>query len=186
MTVQNPFPRGNFRGNRGGRQSRGRGYYFRGLNKTKNIDSPAMAQSPINVNQLEIELRDYKEPDASVLLNGFKSGFSIHYSGPIKSMECKNLKSVNQNPDIVRKKLDKELLEDRIAGPFPMAPFDNFRVSLIGLVEKKTHGEYRLIHHLSYPRGNSVNDYINPELCSVQYTSFEQAIKLVQSLGIGC
>ena len=129
-----------------------------------------MAKSPINVNQLEIELRDYKEPDASVLLNGFKSDFSIHYSGPIKSMECKNLKSANQNPDKVRKKFAKELMEDRIAGPFPMAPFDNFGVRIagpfpmapfdnfgvspIGLVEKKTKGEYRLIHHLSYPRGD--------------------------------
>ena len=80
-----------------------------GLDKTKNIDSPAMAKSPINVNQLEIELRDYKEPDASVLLNGFKFGFSIHYSGPIKSMECKNLKSANQNPDIVRKKIRQRI-----------------------------------------------------------------------------
>lgn len=157
-----------------------------GLVKNKHNNSPAMATSPINLNQLEIELRDYKEPDASVLLNGFRSGFSIHYSGPIKSMECKNLKSANQNPDIVRQKLAKELMEDRIAGPFKEAPFTNFRVSPIGLVEKKTKGEYRLIHHLSYPKGDSVNDFIDPELCSVQYTSFDQAIKLVQSLGTGC
>ena len=73
-------------------------------NQCSSISPPSLAKSPINVNQLEIELRDYKEPDASVLLNGFKSGFSIHYSGPIKSVECMNLKSANQNPDIVRKK----------------------------------------------------------------------------------
>ena len=155
-------------------------------NQCSSISPPSLARSPINVSQLEIELMDYKEPDASVLLNGFKSGFSIHYSGPIKSVECKNLKSANQNPDIVRKKIAKELSEDRIAGPFTEPPFKNFRVSPIGLVEKKTKGEYRMIHHLSYPRGDSVNDFIDPELCTVQYTSFDQAIKMVQTLGKGC
>lgn len=68
-------------------------------------------------------------------------------------MKCKNFISANQNPDIVRQKLEKELSEDRIAGPFHTPPFKNFRVSPIGLVEKKTKGEYRLIHNLSYPRG---------------------------------
>ena len=43
-----------------------------------------------------------------------------------------------------------------------------------------------MIHHLSYPRGDSVNDFIDPELCTVQYTSFDQAIKMVQTLGKGC
>ena len=156
------------------------------LGKNDHIHCPSMAKSPINVDELERELRGYQEPDASILLEGFRSGFSIHYSGPIKSVECKNFKSANQNPSIVRLKLAKELAEDRIAGPFPEAPFKNFRVSPIGLVEKKTKGDFRLIHHLSYPRGDSVNYFIDPELCSVQYTSFDQAIQMVQSLGTGC
>ena len=43
-----------------------------------------------------------------------------------------------------------------------------------------------MIHHLSYPHGESVNDYIDPQLCSVQYTSFDEAVKLIQDLGRHC
>jgi hypothetical protein len=40
-----------------------------------------------------------------------------------------------------------------------------------------------MIHHLSYPSGESINDYIDPTLCTVQYTSFDEVVKLVQELG---
>ena len=43
-----------------------------------------------------------------------------------------------------------------------------------------------MIHHLSYPSGQSVNDSIDSRLCSVQYTSFDKAVELVQNLGKGC
>ena len=73
----------------------------------------------------------------------------------------------------------------RVAGPFQTVPFTDFRVSPLGLVPKKQPGEYRLIHHLSYPEGDSINDYIDPEFCSVQYTRFDQAVKMIQKLGKG-
>jgi hypothetical protein len=66
-----------------------------------------------------------------------------------------------------------------------MPPFKTFRISPIGLVPKKEPGEYRLIHHLSYPPGDSVNDNIDPSLCSVQYTKFDNAVKMIQNLGKG-
>ena len=46
-------------------------------------------------------------------------------------------------------------------------------------------GDFRLIHHLSYPTGKSVNDFIDPALCSVEYTNFDKAIEMVQELGEG-
>lgn len=54
------------------------------------------------------------------------------------------------------------------------------------LVPKKTPGDFRMIHHLSYPIGQSVNDFIDPALCSVTYTSSDTAISMVQDLGQGC
>ena len=60
------------------------------------------------------------------------------------------------------------------------------RVSPIGLVPKKTPEEYRLIHHLSYPHGFSVDDFIDPQLASVQYTSFDKAVFMMQDLGPNC
>ena len=58
-------------------------------------------------------------------------------------------------------------------------------MSRIGLVPKKQPGECRMIHHRSYPDGESVNDYIDPEICSVQYTKFDEAVKMIQNLGQG-
>ena len=47
-------------------------------------------------------------------------------------------------------------------------------------------GEFRLIHHLSFPKGSSVNDGIPPEHTSVHYATIDEAIKLIRSAGPGC
>lgn len=50
---------------------------------------------------------------------------------------------------------------------------------------KKAPGEYRLIHHLSYPEGSSVNDAIPEHLCSVRYMSFDSTVHMVRGCGFG-
>ena len=42
-----------------------------------------------------------------------------------------------------------------------------------------------MIHHLSYPRGESVNDGISHEHSSVQYANVDKAIKLITQTGVG-
>jgi hypothetical protein len=64
---------------------------------------------------------------------------------------------------MVDKKLAKELSALRLAGPFTAAPFHPFRVSPLGLIPKKTIGEFHLIHHLSFPRSSSANNGIATE-----------------------
>ncbi|CAJ0939651.1 unnamed protein product [Ranitomeya imitator] len=54
-----------------------------------------------------------------------------------------------------------------------------------GIVPKKEPGKYRLIHHLSYPKGASVNDAIPVEESSVTYSSFDRAVELVRAAGPG-
>jgi hypothetical protein len=68
----------------------------------------------------------------------------------------------------VREKIFKEIYLGRVAGPFDYPPMPTFRVSPIFLVRKKN-DDLRLIHNLSYPTQYSVNDYIDPELCTVRY-----------------
>lgn len=70
-------------------------------------------------------------------------------------------------------------------GPFQYPPFKNIQVSPLGLVPKKKPGEFRLIHHLSYPDGSSINDGIPHELCTVQYQSIHDAILAIQKVGVG-
>ena len=53
------------------------------------------------------------------------------------------------------------------------------------MVPKKVLGEFHLIHHLSYPAGESVNDKMSQELCTVHYMSFDAAIRMVSSCGNG-
>ena len=71
---------------------------------------------------------------------------------------------------IVSAKLQKEFEAHGIVGPFKAPPFPTFRVSTLALVPKKTPGEFRLIHHLSFPPGTSVHDGILPEHATVTYS----------------
>ncbi|XP_066444898.1 uncharacterized protein [Eleutherodactylus coqui] len=82
-------------------------------------------------------------------------------------------------------KLLKEVELGRMAGPFREPPFVNLRVSPLGLVPKKEAGKFRLIHHLSYPSGESVNDGISKEQAAVSYASFDCAVALVRQAGKG-
>ncbi|KAM4021777.1 LOW QUALITY PROTEIN: uncharacterized protein ACNLHF_027092 [Anomaloglossus baeobatrachus] len=59
------------------------------------------------------------------------------------------------------------------------------RAAQEGIIPKKEPGKYRLIHHLSHPKGASVNDGIPPEEASVTYASFDKAVELVRAAGPG-
>lgn len=94
-------------------------------------------------------------------------------------MAC-NLKSVKELEYIVQAKIDKELHEGRMVGPFGTLPIP---ISPLGMVPKKALGEYRLIHHLFYPQKDSVNDGIPDELAMLHYSSFDSAIQMLASCG---
>ena len=70
-------------------------------------------------------------------------------------------------------------------GPFYEPPFQDFKVSPLGLVPKKEEGEFRLIHHLSFPEGASVNDGISQEHKTVHYQNIDCALQLIKRLGKG-
>ena len=147
----------------------------------------SLAKTPINLGALKEALQAYPNTKvAEEIATGFEFGFPLHYTGSRRPRESKNLKSASDHPEIVKQKLQSEIQQGRMAGPFPMKPISTMRISPIGLVEKKTPGEYRLIHHLSYPEGDSVNDCIDPTLCTVHYTSFDEAIHMIQDMGQNC
>lgn len=102
-------------------------------------------------------------------------------------MPCRhNLLSASQNPDAVDNKFRKELGASRLAGPFTIPPLSPFCTSPLGVVPKKNPGDFRLIHHLSYSKGDSVNDGISSEYTSVSYATISDAIKQIKLAGIGC
>lgn len=118
-------------------------------------------------------------------MDGFSTGFRLGYIGPKNNSLSPNLKSCIEDPATVAIKLQQELQASRVRGTFAQPPFPIFKVSPLGLVPKKTPGQFRLIHHLSYPDGHSVNDYIDPSLASVRYSTFDDATAILRQLGPG-
>lgn len=69
-----------------------------------------------------------------------------------------NLKSVKTHRHIVKVKIYSELKAGSISEQFNVPAFT---LSPLGLVPKKEPNSYRLIHNLSYPEKNSLNDLTN-------------------------
>jgi len=130
--------------------------------------------TPVRINRLAPLLSGYSTSAADYLITGFCFGFPIPFHGPSSSTAAPNLLSAAQHPDVVDRYLAKEVLAQRVAGPFNHLP-----VSPIGVVPKKTPGEFRCIQHLSCPNGIPV------EHSSVTYSRVDDAIGLILGSGVG-
>lgn len=146
---------------------------------------PSKIGSPVNAAELGIILEGYNREISQFLFNGFTEGFRIPHEGPLPPISFKSLSSAKQNPNAVRECLRDELLFNRIAGPFKTQPINNLVLSPIGVVPKKTPGKFRLIHHLSYPTHQSINDGIDSQHTKVQYHSVDMAIEGILRQGQG-
>ena len=170
--------------------------YFSGTHK-KGDDQPMYFENfnlvdpitPVDVDTLERLLKDsyYSEAETSFLVNGFRYGFELGYTGPkMVKQSAHNLKIRVGNETILWNKVMKEVKLKRFAGPYNTIPFEYYIQSPIGLVPKGE-DDTRLIFHLSYPQnGNSVNAGIPKDKYSVVYKDFSQAIQACLELGIGC
>ena len=140
--------------------------------------------TPVSPDALRYVLVGYNRNIVEYLINGFQHGFRIGCFGlPAQDKRVTNLKSAVEFPAVIDNKITKELALSRILGPFDAPPpSDNFRISPLGVVPKKTPGEFRMIHHLSYPEGSSVNDFIPKEISAVQYATIQDAIRLIKQL----
>ena len=145
------------------------------------LDLTTCGHSPIKVERLREYLVGYVDEIASELLGRFSEGLSLHYFGPRIETDCINLQSVRDNKyEALR--LVLEVQKGRIAGPFDERPIPNLRLNPTGLVPKSD-CSFRLIQHLSHPAGESVNDFTDPSLCSVSYSSFDHAVEMISQLG---
>ena len=61
----------------------------------------SLSKTPIVYDQLSFELQTYPFESDRLLLNGFKFGFSLQYTGPRMYREARNLKSAREAPDLV-------------------------------------------------------------------------------------
>ena len=121
---------------------------------------------------------------AAFLRRGITHGFRIGFNRAtnLHRMEG-NLRSVQQNPEVVDKYIKSEVLAGKL---IVTQSGDNIHCSPIGIIPKPHQpGKFRLIVDLSSPHGHSINEGISPQRCSLEYASVETAVRLVQLHGKG-
>ena len=156
---------------------------------------PGLTRSPFRPLTFRLLLDSIGEtgPVADYLVDGFRSGFdcglrpeAIHVPETI----------VYRNPPMEAR---LEALTDRgiheefdlgwIGGGSAALPFDTFISSPIGAVWKKEFGrpldKSRRTHNLSKGGAASVNAKVSPEFASVSYSSVDDAVRLIGSIGRG-
>ena len=145
-----------------------------------------MLPTPIRTSVLLSWLSNYpNHVDAVILGNGFTNGFLLGHEGRRVCRDSGCLASAAKLPNAVKEELAKEKELGRIAGPFVNRSFAALQCSPIGLVPKQIPNSYRLIQHLSFPQGSSINDHIGKGKCKVHFASFDKAFHMIMGLGRG-
>ena len=91
-----------------------------------------------------------------------------------------------RDPEVVSGYLLSELQQGRLVGPLNSRT-DHIHTNLFGVIPKRNQPDkWRLITDLSSPRGSSINDGIDPALCSVHYSGLDEAVAMITRLGRGC
>ena len=111
---------------------------------------------------------------------GFRVGFNP--TSPLRSVTS-NLPSARRQAEIVSKTIAAEVA----AGRMDIAPsLAETHTNPIGLIPKPHQpNKFRLIVDLSAPSDFSVNDGIDPSLCSLEYATVDQAARLTRGAGPG-
>ena len=144
--------------------------------------------TPLKIEIWREELRAH--PDqvfAQYLVRGLEQGFRIGYRHESHSCVAakRNMVSACQHPEPIEAYLSKEVGAGRIIGPLPVG-CTGVHVSRFGVIPKPHQpGKWRLITDLSSPKDASVNDGVDPQLCSLSYTSVDDAVKCIVGLGSG-
>ncbi len=110
-------------------------------------------------------------------------GAELRYEGPDAFILSENLASALEDPTIIEKKLQEDLTSGRVTLVHQRSR--SFICSTLGLVPKHD-GGWRRIHHLSHPRGESVNNYIPDDVGEMRYTRFQEVLQLVINAGRQC
>ena len=120
---------------------------------------------------------------ADGLQNGFRIGFQRR--SPLRSATA-NMESARQHSDVVRRYIADERQKGHMLGPFAPGLYPSLHISRFGVIPKgHSTKKWRLITDLSFPNGHSVNDGIDPGLCTLAYTTVDVVAGIVAKLGKG-
>ena len=122
------------------------------------------------------------------VLHGLETGFRVGFdhASPLGGGVSRNMQSAHLHPAVIDSYIGTEVAEGRMFGPFPQGHIPGLHMNRMGVIPKgHTPGKWRLITDLSHPEERSVNDGIQPQLCSLSYTSVEAVAVAAQRLGSG-
>ena len=119
---------------------------------------------------------------AQYICKGLEQGFRVGFQrgSPLKSAQA-NLGSASEHPGAIEDFVTKECTRGRMLGPFTTTEgLPPLHVNRIGAVPKgHDTGKWRIITDLSFPKAGSVNDSIDPSLCSLSYTTVDKIARRV-------
>ena len=145
--------------------------------------------SPSVLSEWQLALSNHKDLQFDqYILHRIKNGFWVGYTYSSSStLPCtSNMKSVIDNAELVLEYLQTQCVTGRVVGPFEVNDWPGIQVSRFGVIPKSNQpGKWHLILDLSSPGGRSVNDGIDRELASLEYTSVEQVVERIMQLGKG-
>lgn len=112
---------------------------------------------------------------------GFRIGFD--YTAQLKPA-TENVQSALTHPQVVSAYIQKELSLGRLLGPF--MDTSDLPPLQFGVIPKGHNtGKWHLITDLSFPDGQSMNNGIDPTICSLHYTTVEDVAEIIATVGPG-
>ena len=159
-----------------------------GTNEPQVPEGLLQVVTPLKPDAWAEELMDMPDKQlVQYLIKGMNFGFRIGFNRRCATSKAKaNMRSALENPEPVHKFIYNELQAHRIAGPFNPNQFPETHISRFGVIPKRDQpGKWRLILDLSSPEGHSVNDGIEPDMCSLKYSSVDAAAEIIAHLGQG-
>ena len=144
------------------------------------------AMTPLNIKAWGEALADHPDLDfRAYILAGLTNGFRIGFDRRHELRPApRNMPSSEAQAQAVEDYLTKERRAGRLIGP--CRDVEGLHVSRIGVVPKgHTPGKWRVITDLSHPPGASVNDGIDPAVCSLSYVTVDGIARTVAALGKG-
>ncbi len=149
----------------------------------------SIVTTPLNISAWQAALSAHPDQAlARYITNGLRHGFRVGFcrESPLKPARD-NLQSAPAHPEAVDEFITKELALGRMVGPISdTSHMPPLQINRIGVVPKGHNtGKWRLITDLSFPKGFSVNDGIDPLLCSLSYTTVDDITAKIALLGQG-
>ena len=148
----------------------------------------SVVSTPLSLPAWKRKLEKHPDQDyVKYILSGIEYGFRIgvDVTREFKSA-TQNMLSAKQNPQVIEEYLQSEVGKGNILGPFAPGSAPLVHINRFGVIPKKYQpGKWRIITDLSYPEGRSVNEAINPELCSMSYITVDQVATTALALGKG-